>query len=255
MQAKLKRILIPFLVLAALFSLGWSYPSISGSKNNVVFTGDGNSPIVNVWESINVLPLTIEAWVKPELRDDQDYSRPYYYPALNTVYPSNAVSGEASDHTFPYGSLGPAGHGFGLNVWDGGSELVVQDHINNFRAIPGVTFEAGQWYHIAVVYDADYSNNAGNIKTYVNGQLVDDFSFDPANYVLDGSSRARIGRHSDDTTLATKRFFKGEIVNVRLWNLALSKETVEQNMNANIHGKKPGLIYTWNSTNSKQNKE
>lgn len=42
-------------------------------------------------------------------------------------------------------------------------------------------------------------------------------------------------------------------MNVRLWHLALSQETTQQNMNANIHGNNPGLIYTWNSTNSKQN--
>ncbi len=255
MQAKLKRVLILLLALTIFLSSGWSYPSISGSKNNVVFTGDEASPIVNVWESINVLPLTIEAWVKPELRTDQDYSRSPYMPVYDTIYPSNAVSGEASDYSFNYCAPSPAGHGFGLNVWEGGSELVVQDHVNNFRAIPGVSFETGQWYHIAIVYNADYSNNTGSIKTYVNGELVDDYSFDPATYILDGSSRARIGRHSDDLSWGSKRFFKGVIVNVRLWNRALSQETVQEKMNANIHGKNPGLIYTWNSTNSKQNKQ
>ena len=95
---------------------------------------------------MNGVPLTLEAWVKPALRSD------------GTDFPSNVISND--NPTF-------AGHGFGVNVWAGGSQLKVESQAG-FRVVPGVSFSAEQWVHVAVVY------TPGNAKTYVNGVLVNE---------------------------------------------------------------------------------
>lgn len=145
---------------------------------------------------MNALSLTIECWVKPQLRSDGE------------DFPTNVISNN---------NAGQFGHGFGVNVSASGSQMKVE-YQNGFAILPAVTFTAGEWYHIAVVY------TSGNFKAFVNGQLVHDFNF--AQEALDGANLIRIGRHNDDAGYGTKRFFKGLIDEVSLYSRALSETTI-----------------------------
>src|SRR5437667_11584335 len=109
------------------------------------------------------------AWVNPEMRDDP-----------NGFYPSNVVSND---------NPGQFGRGFGVNVYPSGSSLVVE--YNNGFYFSGFSFNASKWYHVAVVY------SDGNFKTYVNGNLADDFNFSQST--PNGVNFIRIGWHNDDS--------------------------------------------------------
>lgn len=161
---------------------------------------------------MNGLPLTIEAWVNPWIRDD------------GTDFPTNTVSNDIP---------GQSGHGFGLNVYRGTfvnvGQLKVEYH-NGFRIVPVApgTFAPGFWYHIAVVY------TYGNVKTYVNGNLADDFNF--AQGGVDGINLIRIGKHNDDTNYGTRRFFRGLIDEAGVYNRALSTSEIQLIYNAGSAG-------------------
>ncbi|HEX8747700.1 MAG TPA: LamG domain-containing protein, partial [Pyrinomonadaceae bacterium] len=170
------------------------------------FDGDGDAVESPATGLMNSPPLTIDAWVKPELRND------------DTDFPTNAVSSDAPTQY---------GHGFGLNVFPGGSQLKVE-YNDGFRVVPG-TFIADQWYHITVVF------TPGNVKTYVNGALADDFNFTQG--ANNGDTPLRIGKHNDDSSLGTRRFFKGQIDEVDVFNRALSASEIQAIYNAGSAGK------------------
>src|SRR5262249_6913338 len=115
--------------------------AIDTAGHSLSFNGTSDFVQTATTNSLNTLPLTIEAWVKPALRND------------GTSFPDNAVSSDNPTHF---------GAGFGVNVFPGGSQLTVE-YFNGFRYVPGVSFAADTWYHIAVVY------TEGEVKTYVNG--------------------------------------------------------------------------------------
>lgn len=149
------------------------------------------------------LPLTLEAWVKPEARTSG---------SINDPLPTNVIS---NDLTL-YG-----GHGFGVHLYPDGSKLNVgiEGESEDFRTVPGVTFSNNTWVHISVVY------TPGNVKTYVNGTLLDDYSFTQGE--INGDTTIRIGRHNDDTGYGSRRFFKGAIDEVALYHRALSDSEVQ----------------------------
>lgn len=162
---------------------------------------------------LNHLPLTIEAWVKPEAHASGSIGDPL---------PTNVISSDTP-------LLG--GHGFGVHIYPNGSKLNVemQGEDADFRTVPDVTFTSGQWYHIAVVY------TEGNVKTYVNGVLKD--SYDYTQGPIDNESIVRIGRHNDDAGYGTRRFFKGAIDEISVYHAALMPAEIAAIASAGAGGK------------------
>ncbi|HYX40801.1 MAG TPA: LamG domain-containing protein, partial [Pyrinomonadaceae bacterium] len=160
--------------------------------------------------------LTIEAWVRPALRTD------------GTDFPANVVDNRTAS------GLGPSGRGFGLNVFSGGSQLKVLSG-DLSRVVPGVSFTADTWYHIAVAY------TAYDFKVYVNGQVVDQVALLNTTHTASahpGDSLIRIGWNRGNTMgTNTPDFFKGLIDEVGIYNAALSAADVQAIYNADTSGK------------------
>ncbi|HEV3343584.1 MAG TPA: hypothetical protein VG125_24645, partial [Pirellulales bacterium] len=115
-------------------------PITAGAGQALSFDGANTQAQTGATNVMNGASLTLEAWVNPALRyDDNDQG----------FYPDNVISNDLpSDY----------GRGFGVNVWapdssypSGGSQLTIE-YEDGFRIVPGVTFTAGTWYHVAVVY-------------------------------------------------------------------------------------------------------
>ncbi|GAA4318703.1 hypothetical protein GCM10023184_03070 [Flaviaesturariibacter amylovorans] len=171
--------------------------------------------------AINAIPVTLEALIKPELR-----------PEGNVFYPNNVLSSDIP---------GRHGLGFGANVYNGGSRIVIE-YKNGFREIMNPAgLVAGQWIHIAVVY------NNGNVKTYVNGSQVDNFDYTQA--ALNGNTDMRIGKHNDDGGYGTRRFFRGAIDEVRVWNRALCADEINAQFHCQLAGSGNGLVANYSFDN------
>lgn len=160
---------------------------------------DGTDDFIQVNNNIiSANNITIDAWVKPALRTDgSSFSQ----------FPNNVISSDLP---------GGYGHGFGANIVAGSSGLCIEAN-DAFRYI-SAALTADTWYHIVCVY------TTGNVKTYLNGNLIDDFSFvqgfiEPNNYMF-------IGKHNDDGAYGTRRFFKGVIDELRIWSKALTATEV-----------------------------
>lgn len=88
------------------------------------------------------------------------------------------------------------------------------------------TFDAGTWYHLAVVQD----QSANQIRFYVNGELAETGAYAAIN--IRGSSygqKCRIGASYLDGSV-NNRFFDGAVSEMRVWNVARTAEQINEYM-------------------------
>lgn len=156
---------------------------------------DGLNDFVEVnHNALSIPQLSLEAWVKPALRTDG---------TAYTNFPNNVISSDLP---------GGYGHGFGLNIVSGSSGICVE--VNDAFRYIATPLVANTWYHVVCVY------SPGNVKTYLNGTLLDDYSFTQG--YMDANNYFYIGMHNYDAGYGSRRFFKGVIDEIRIWNKALS---------------------------------
>ncbi len=153
--------------------------------------------------------ITMEAWVKPA---DQYYntviakgSMHYLLEFAEGLYPGIILTGVTLDPSAP-------------NYW---GRLMVNQNV-----------PADQWTHIAVTY----SQSTG-VKVYYNGQLV--YQGTGSGQISAGSLPLRIGARVD--SIYTE-YFKGEIDDVRIWNVVRSQSDISQNMSKELTGTEAGLV-------------
>jgi len=91
-------------------------------------------------------------------------------------------------------------------------------------------FTRGQWYHLALV------DGGSTAQVYVNGQLVGSTTNGfgtliglPLNLGSDGSGQ----------------FFRGQMDEVRIWNVARSATDIRYNLSRALAGTEPGLVGYW----------
>jgi hypothetical protein len=108
------------------------------------------------------------------------------------------------------------------------------------------TLPIDQWTHLAVSYDK------GLVKAYANGALV---------YIYEGSGT--IGDYSttvnqDEFRIGYRQagysqYFKGQIDDVRVWNVTRTQSEIQSNLNQTLTGKEQGLVGYWNFEESSGN--
>ena len=93
---------------------------------------------------------------------------------------------------------------------------------------------AGEWYHVAVVYDLTKQ------QVYQNGSLVTSRSL--INNIGTNTSKLLIAARGDN---APGSFFRGNIREFRIWNTARSAVEIQNFMNLSIIGNEAGLAAYW----------
>lgn len=187
---------------------------ILGQPNDYALDLDGQNDYIQsaATNVLKVLPLSVEAWVKPAMRTEN-----------TTFYPNNVLSNDLP---------GNHGHGFGANVNSLINQITIE-YENGFRIIDNAGLSTNTWQHIALVY------TSGNVKTYVNGALIDNFNYSQAT--LNAAGSFWIGKHNDDGSYGTRRFYKGQVDEVRVWHRALTQQEIQDNMNTTSVGDESDL--------------
>ncbi|OYU56650.1 MAG: hypothetical protein CFE25_05335 [Chitinophagaceae bacterium BSSC1] len=162
---------------------------------------DGSNDYVNLGNILGA-SYTKEAWVN----------------ISNPAAVNNFISGgAASQHAFwaptAYGNKLSAGHN---EVWN-----QVQDP---------TALVAGQWYHVAVTYDAPTTT----MKLYKNGVLVSTNNAVPA--YGGGGNVVLLGAYELSLNLLS-----GSLDEARIWSRALCQTEIQNNMNAMLSGTQTGL--------------
>ncbi|MDJ0504089.1 MAG: hypothetical protein PX635_02435, partial [Nostocales cyanobacterium LE14-WE12] len=102
----------------------------------------------------------------------------------------------------------------------------------------GYGVKSNEWSHVAFSYEN------GRIKTYVNGQLI--YTYDGVGTIVDAAptnlDELRIGNRQWNNVDS----FKGEIDEVRVWNVTRTQAEIEANLSQKLSGKERGLVGYWN---------
>ena len=174
---------------------------------------DGEDDYVEVTDSTRLDitgDLTIEAWIVAD---------------VISTYKSIVVKGDAfaGDKKINYGlQIQAEGGAFGtlrFFVYDSGYKYV--DSTSQVLA--------GQWHHVAVTVDT----TAGIVRFYINGSPAGAPAFNTSLSV--STSTLEIGRHRHATEGAYQ-YFDGKIDEVRIYDYALSADTIGDHYSEGIYG-------------------
>jgi hypothetical protein len=155
--------------------------------------------------SFRTPPISITAWMTAAVRGDE--AAPVY--AL-LPYPPNAVSGDVP---------GSGGYGIGLDVWTTAA-LAVEAGVGGDVAVHSlsVPLGAGERHLVAAVMDT------ATVTIFLDSS---ELALDSADVPPSVSpTPLHLGCHNDDTGYATKRFFKGNLRDVRIFRRLLTPQQI-----------------------------
>lgn len=164
--------------------------------------------------------LTIEAWINTD------------FSGGNWADNWAIIDFDRSEHysMFVHGSDGKVGFSTkGGNINDFYSNTAVND---------------GMWHHVAAVFD-------GTQKYIFIDGVLDNTHENPHNGALLGSSTTRFGIIGDGSEATTfngtrnKRYFQGEIGEVRLWHTVRSAQQIHEYARVPLTGNETGLVGKW----------
>jgi len=182
-----------------------------GSSDGFSLYFDGNEDYVEVPHNNILNPssqITIEAWVKFEVGGLQN----------------PRIAGKGTGW----------GIGYELFTLGTGNSRKLSFALMGSTISSSIYYSSGEWHHIAGVY------NGNSMKLYING--IERASRSKSGSVSPGTGSFKIGKKShhwsDDD-------FKGEIDEVRVWNIARTQSEIENNKDLIISPDEPGLIGYW----------
>ena len=181
--------------------------NFDGTDDYISLSGSGNLDITG--------DLTLESWINLDNNDND-----------STVIIGKFNGGLASNVSFALRKTSTSTIWF--EVGDGGNHTDYAD----FNG-----FESKKWYHISGVYD----QSLNTLKFYVNGELVDTNTSGP-NSLKRITSDIFLGRYS----ATYNQYFKGEIDEVRIWNVARTADQIRDNMYHPLTGNESGLVAYYN---------
>jgi hypothetical protein len=183
----------------------------SGSAPTVSLGFDGRGAYVDLGQPPTLDftgNLTVEAWIRPRGTGG-------FHNILARGY-----------------TLSPPGELY-FRILSGNYQVGSWNGMSHGASAPIPPEDAGQWVHLAGVYDGTHW------RLYRNGQEVA-ATADPVGIVpVDGpwAIGARGG--------GSERFFDGDIAEVRLWNAARSPDQIREDMRRAPKDDAPGLIGSW----------
>lgn len=180
------------------------------TKAGSALTFDGIDDIVTIGHFTALYVNTVEGWVKP--------------------------AGDETGAVFANGGGPKAACTQGVMLTISREELCYDVNPANCGTDHDVCYSAdliGQWTHFAGTYDGD------TVKLYINGKLektVSGLSFNSSDWLTLGGLQFFNGIQS---------YYKGELDELRVWNVSRSEEEIRANMNRTLTGNEPGLVAYW----------
>jgi Ca2+-binding RTX toxin-like protein len=120
------------------------------------------------------------------------------------------------------------------------------DGTNGAGAVSITKFNDGQYHHIAFVKDGS------TLKLYIDGQL-ESSATDTTTGSTQNSSPLFVGRRGPSTYGPFDNHLKGEVDELRIWNVARTEKQIKGNLNRELTGKENGLVGYWKFNGSNNN--
>jgi gliding motility-associated-like protein len=161
--------------------------------------------------------FTLEAWV-------------YVDPSMS----SSSRWGIVSKNVWVSGGSATSGLGYGLDIEGGKPRLVLGRNDGAWSdAAATSNITTGTWVHVAGTYDGT------NARLYINGILSKTTA--TANFWNNNGAALTIGSWPGEN-----KFFKGNIDEVRVWNVTRTATEILQNKDIELAGNETGLVSYYN---------
>lgn len=184
---KLKQFTLFFTLFSMLFTLN------SFSQQCIQLDGDGDYVDCGNGSSLNVDNVTVELWIKADVTQN----------AFANIIDKHHTSGTNHGWALEFG--GPHVY-FYYFTSEGGGLVATSTYIND-----------DNWHHIAATYNGD------SAYMYVDGVREDGSKSATGNLQYNPSNKLYIGTAGDYITI---REFTGYIEEVRVWDVALTQQTI-----------------------------
>jgi hypothetical protein len=151
--------------------------------------------------------ITLEAWIRAE-------------SWATNIWEGNIINKEQN---------GPS-NGYMLRVGEGGkiNFNLGDGSFWNEQNTPTTVLNLNTWYHLAATYDGTY------MRLYIDGQVTD--SIPKSISFTSTNTNLTIGSHN-----SYNRYFHGKIEEVRIWDVARTRQEIQQSMNSSLCGDENGL--------------
>ncbi len=182
---------------------------VSAQINNYVLL-DGNDDHIGLPGSLSNYTTnsagTISMWIRPTGAS----------PTINYAYEGQSLFADQ------YGYMG-----ISRGIIGGQDRIWLYNYNSGYKEV-GISYNAGQWIHIAWVLNGSY------LKAYKNGVVVDSVAAGPTDYIF---APVNIGVYS--------RYFSGFLDEVNTWNRAITPAEVLGIYQTRLGGNEPGLTALW----------
>ena len=98
------------------------------------------------------------------------------------------------------------------------------------------TYQPGQWYHVAGVYDGQ------EMRLYVDGQLQASSNVQSGDIYYPSATEFVIGAYKDSDEFYP---LSGQMDEVRLWNRVRTAEEINRDQRSRLQGNEYGLVGYW----------
>ncbi|NOW96498.1 LamG-like jellyroll fold domain-containing protein [Mucilaginibacter sp. SG564] len=205
-------------------------PPQTTSTTNAVSLSSGKISGGDVTQLKSAAAFTLESWV--------------YFNAVGSWNNILAKSNTSTDR---------------IAIQTGGGDkslyVILGNGSNSYGYTAANAVAAGQWYHVAVVFDGTQSTNASKLKLYINGTLQT-LTFSGTIPSSTSSTNAAAFLAGSETTASTNTYLSGKIDEIRVWNAALSQSTISAWMNKALgtcHPNTSNLKLYWQLDNAASN--
>lgn len=195
----------------------WSFTIAPESAKLYSAYFDGSDDYATVTDDLDLRlsggDYTLEAWVKPDLVD-----------ASWRWVLSKSGGNDDTDY---------------ILALDKSNSFLFQTRYPSVYLYSYLKPKIGEWYHLAAVHD----QTQGKLLFYINGMLDRSVEMSSAAHTNDRS--IFIGAREYLTSGNPFAFFKGEIDEIRIWNVARSSNDINASMGHRLTGSETGLVAYW----------
>ncbi|MES2794655.1 MAG: LamG-like jellyroll fold domain-containing protein [Bacteroidota bacterium] len=187
------------------------------TPQNVALNFDGVDDYVSIPSTVGNFTtnqdFTVECWVKP---DAMQTTQSGQNPDENDIVGKWAGLGAGANNNYPF--VIRYLNQTRSTVSERGKILVGQWDGTTFTTLISTTaVNDGKWHHVAFVRES------GTFKLYINGNLEGSVA-DNVNNATNNTTPLQFGRRGNNES-----YFKGEIDEVRIWNIAKTQPEIQTN--------------------------
>jgi hypothetical protein len=86
----------------------------------------------------------------------------------------------------------------------------------------------GKWHNLILMYDQSFGNTVANVKTYLDGNLLQDVRLQTSNFEINtgNSSKRQFGFGPPISPIQSQQTFRGKLDDIRVYNRLLTQEEI-----------------------------